>query len=181
MRLSLCGCVYIFLKLTFRFKFHMNAPLPGCVCATQSRLSPCGVVQILATRSGLPALPSSVPGILALGASYSVPVYLLPSVRLSVRSPLQLSLASVKSLCLQLELFLFFLFSYIFCRCCCYCCCSCAWPGAFCFMLGIIDFYVTSFWFRFSLRIRSPPAFVSFRFSPLILWLPLSGREEQGG
>lgn len=48
-------------------------------------------------------------------------------------------------------------------------------------MLGIMDFYVTSFWFRFSLRLRSPPAFVSFRFSPLILWLPLSGREGDDG
>lgn len=45
-----------------------------------------------------------------------------------------------------------------------------------------MDFYVTSFWFRFSRRLRSTarppaclPAFVSFRFSPPILWLPLSG------
>lgn len=81
MRLSLCGCVYIFLKLTFRFKFHMNAPLPGCLCHPEQALSlrrcanPC--------NSFRPALPSSssVPETLALGASYSVPVYLLPSVR----------------------------------------------------------------------------------------------------
>lgn len=39
MRLSLCGCVYIFLKLTFRFKFHMNAPLPGCLCHPEQALS----------------------------------------------------------------------------------------------------------------------------------------------
>lgn len=109
------------------------------VCATQSRGSACGVVQILATRSGLPS-PRS--GLALGGASYSVPVYLLSL----ACPPTRLLSRSVKSLCLQLELFLFFLFLYIFfCRCCC-----CAWPGAFCFMLGIMDFYVTSFWFRFS-------------------------------
>jgi len=112
----------------------------GCLSATEAGIFPCGAVQILATRSisrTNPAQDSRLPRI-------SRPH---------------------KSLCLQLELFfvgfvffllfpffltlpfcvLFFLALYAFC---------CAWPGAFCFMLDSMDFYVTAFWFRLRLSHR---------------------------
>lgn len=160
----------------------MNAPLPGCLCHPEQALSlrrcanPCN-----SFRPALPspALPSSVAGTLALGASYSAPVYLLPSVRpsapLAVPCLRQVIVSAIR------VVFVLFVFVYFFAVVV-----VVAVPGQALFVLCLASWIfmllLSGFVFLYvSGRRLPPPAFVSFRFSPLILWLPLSRCRGRGG
>lgn len=120
----------------------------GCLSATEAGIFPCGAVQILATRSiypsirpardfrtpGLPIRPPSsleviVSAIRVVFVGFVFPPFIPP-----------FSFFFFLPFCV-----LFFLALYAFC---------CARPGAFCFTLDSMDFYVTAFWFRLRLSHR---------------------------